>query len=370
MAKRRYFGNVRQLPSGRYQARYAGPDGRTHHAAKTFDRERDADRWLADRRSEITAGTWLPEAPEADAGADTFAAYAAGWLRDRDLKPRVRIEYERILTGKLLPTFGAARLADISSRSVRAWYATLDPKKPTARAHAYSLLRTILQTAVMDEMLEVNPCKIRGAGTTRRAREIEPATLEELAIATEAMPERLRAAVPLTAWCALRFGEMAELRRADVDLRRGVVHVRRAVTQAAGERWVGDPKSAAGTRTVAVPPHLVPMLREHLAEHVGRSRDALLFPAADGRSNLAASSLYSHWRKARKAAGRPYLRWHDLRHTGAVLAASTGATLAELMARLGHSSPGAALRYQHASRGRDRQIAEALSALIGGEGQP
>ncbi len=67
----------------------------------------------------------------------------------------------------------------------------------------------------------------------------------------------------------------------------------------------------------------------------------------------------------RVAADRPDLRWHDLRHTGAVLAASTGATLAELMGRLGHSTPGAALRYQHAAQGRDIEIAKRLSALVG-----
>ena len=63
--------------------------------------------------------------------------------------------------------------------------------------------------------------------------------------------------------------------------------------------------------------------------------------------------------------GRLDLRWHDLRHTGAVLAAFTGATLAELMGRLGHSTPAAALCYQHTAAGRDQQIAAALSALAG-----
>jgi integrase len=66
---------------------------------------------------------------------------------------------------------------------------------------------------------------------------------------------------------------------------------------------------------------------------------------------------------AREAAGRPDLRFHDLRHTGAVLAAATGATLAELMARLGHSTAGAALRYQHEAAERDKVIAAALSEL-------
>jgi len=73
---------------------------------------------------------------------------------------------------------------------------------------------------------------------------------------------------------------------------------------------------------------------------------------------------------ARSKAGREDLRFHDLRHTGAVLAASTGATLAELMARLGHSTPGAALRYQHAAQDRDRVIAAALSELVTGHVTP
>lgn len=78
------------------------------------------------------------------------------------------------------------------------------------------------------------------------------------------------------------------------------------------------------------------------------------------------SSLYKVFYRARQAAGRPDLRWHDLRHTGAVLAAQTGATLAELMSRLGHSTAGAAIRYQHASEERDLEIARRLSAMVEG----
>jgi integrase len=108
------------------------------------------------------------------------------------------------------------------------------------------------------------------------------------------------------------------------------------------------------------------MLKEHLASMPMRGQDALLFPAADGVSHLAPSTLYRVFYPARQAAGRPDLRWHDLRHTGAVLAAQTGATLAELMGRLGHSTPQAALRYQHVAQGRDAEIAAALSRLADG----
>jgi integrase len=115
---------------------------------------------------------------------------------------------------------------------------------------------------------------------------------------------------------------------------------------------------------VTIPPHLRPAVKTHLASNITGGRDGLLFPAAgDPSKHLASATLYKVFYKAREEAGRPDLRFHDLRHTGAVLAASTGATLAELMARLGHSTAGAALRYQHAAKNRDRVIAEALSAL-------
>jgi integrase len=169
--------------------------------------------------------------------------------------------------------------------------------------------------------------------------------------------------VLLAAWCALRFGELAELRRKDLDVTNGVVRIRRAVVRVRGEFIIGTPKTDAGTRDVAIPPHLMPAVRGHLHEHTAPGRDSLLFPAKQG-DNMATATLYKVYYPAREAAGRPDLRWHDLRHTGAVLAAQTGATLAELMGRLGHTTPGAALRYQHAAQGRDAEIARRLSALV------
>jgi integrase len=176
------------------------------------------------------------------------------------------------------------------------------------------------------------------------------------------MPEKYRLMVLLASWCALRFGELAELRRSDIDVKNGVIRVRRGVTRADKQMIVGTPKSTAGVRDVVIPPHLLPAVRAHLREYAP-GRDDLLFPAKSG-GHLSPSSLQKPYERARATAGRPDLRFHDLRHTGAVLAAATGATLAELMARLGHSTAGAALRYQHAAQDRDRVIAEALSRMV------
>ncbi len=344
-------GTVRQLPSQRWQARYRDEAGVLRSAPFTFDTRLDATTWLA------TAAKVDFEEERAD---PTLMDYAATWLAARDLKPRTREEYQRLLTGAILPGLGALRLSQISPARVRAWHGSLDPEKATRRAHAYSLLKAVLRTAVDEEHLAANPCRIRGAGQVKTVHQTRPATLDELAIITEAMPPRYRAMVLLAAWCGLRYGELTALHRS--DLAGGRVRVERAVVRVGGDYVIGDPKSTAGKRLVSIPPHLLPVVETHLAEHVGPSADALVFPAKHG-GFMAPASLYRVWYPAREAAGRPDLRIHDLRHTGATLAAATGATLADLKARLGHSTDSAAMRYQHAVQDRDQAIAEALSGF-------
>jgi integrase len=362
--KRRSFGKIRRLPSGRYQASHIGPDGRRHTAPHTFSARKDAEAWLAEAQTDITREQW--HRPEPPRQAVTFAAYAASWLATRKLTPRTRDEYRKLLAGHLEPAFGRLALDEITVPVVRDWYASL-ATGPTRKAHAYGLLHAILATAVTDDAVPANPCRIRGATQVKRARKIRPASLPELAAIAEAMRPAYRAMVLTSAWCGLRFGELAELRRDDVDLARGVVHVRRGVTHVAGAPpLVGPPKSAAGVRDVAIPPHLVPVLAAHLAEHAAPGQDALLFVSPSGTHLRSDSRMHREFRAAAAAAGRPDLTFHGLRHTGATLAAATGATLAELMARLGHSTPNAAMLYQHATSDRDRAIAEALSEFAAG----
>ena len=115
------------------------------------------------------------------------------------------------------------------------------------RAHTYSLLRTVLETArTRDRLIDVNPCVIRGAGTAERKIKPKPATLEQLDIIVGEMPDRLKVMVLLASWCALRFGELVELRRGDIDLDDEVILIRRAAVRVDKGWKVGDPKSEAG----------------------------------------------------------------------------------------------------------------------------
>lgn len=367
-AGKRYFGNVRKLPSGRFQARYTGPDGRTYSArrengqALTFETNGDAESWLSLRHSEILRKDWLPPtAPKTK--PPTVQEFTDRWLAQRDLAVRTREHYTQLLRHHVYPTLGEVPITTLTAADVRTWHASLGAATgPTARAHAYGLLRTVLNTAVADDLIPANPCRVRGAGQSKRVKKIAPASLPELEVLVKAMPAKYHLMVLLGAWCALRFGELAEIRRSDVDVEAEVLHVRRGVVRTKTGRQVKGPKSEAGKRTVAIPPHLMPLVREHLLEYAAPGRDGLLFPAGHGEQ-LAPSTLYKVYYPAREKAGREDLRFHDLRHTGATLAAVSGATIAELMARLGHSTPAAALRYQHAAQDRDRVIADALSKL-------
>ena len=370
MAKRktrRGFGHIRQLPSKRYQASYTGPDLQRHSASSTFESKGDAEAWLAAERLLISLESWTPaQVRKARAKANRpvlFGDYAEIWLKDRELKPRTRFDYKSLLEKQLNP-WALVSVKDIRPEMVREWHTSLDSTRPTLRSHSYGLLRAILATAVDDGLLAVNPAHIRGAGNSKKVHVTKPATLEELDLVVDSLPDHYRSMILLAAWCALRFGELAELRRKDLNLDEGVIHVRRGVVRAGGEIIIGTPKSEAGIRNVSIPPHLYPQLETHLQNHVGASKESLLFPASDGVSNLAPSTLYTHFYKARELAGRPDLRFHDLRHLGAVLAAGTGATLADLMNRLGHSTATAALKYQHAIQGKDRFIANELSRLV------
>lgn len=397
-SERRKFGQITRLQSGRYRARYADPEGRQtdkgepvrHGAPHTFDTKEDAETWLSSERRLISEGRWTSPAERA---ADRrlkpllFGEYAEAWLAGRKVKgrplaARTRDHYQALLDDHILPTFADVPLVEITPEQVDHWYELCAVGRPTTQAHAYSLLRTILGTAVDRRLIATaNPAKVRGGGSTTRAKKVRPASLDELATIVDAMPERHRLMVLLAAWCALRFGELAELRRGDVDVKQGVLRIRRGVVRSKSAGVITKtPKSEAGVRDVAIPPHLMAMVRTHLLEHTAPGKNGLLFATATGE-HLAPSTFYGRaavlakdgsikrrgwgWYEARRTAGREDLRFHDLRHTGAVLAAQTGATLAELMGRLGHATPAAALRYQHAAAERDKEIARRLSELVG-----
>lgn len=361
---RRSFGSITRLPSKRYRARYVGPDGALHNAPDTFSARIDAEAWLASVERSISRGDWEAPTPRTQtvSAARTLREYALSDVAGRTLTPRTRELYERQLDRLILPTLGDLPLDKVGSDQVRAWYNDLGTGQPTQRAHVYALLRSIFTHAVEDGRVAVNPCHIRSATSRRRARSIEPATAADLK-AIEALDSRYALPVLIAGWCGLRSGEVRALRVCDVDLADGWLKVRQGVTRIRGAVIVGRPKTEASVRDVAIPPHLIPMLTAWRKSLATRKPEAYFFPGRNVASPMSEKALRYAFGQAKASINRPNMTFHDLRHTAATLAAQNGATTAELMRRLGHTTSSMAMRYQHGSAQRDKQLAAALSRL-------
>lgn len=366
MTSRSGFGAVDRLPSGRWRARYTGPDGKRRSA--TFPMKSDARAWLATQQADAIRRLW--RAPEA--ARRTVAEYASEYLSRDELRESTRALYAGLWRLHLADHWGSIPVGDVTPAKVREWHTTAKTYTgPTALAQSYRLLHGVLEAAVADEVIPANPCKLRNAGTPRTARPSRALTAVEARaladhLAQDSRTQRYRALVLVLAFGGLRFGEATALRRCDVLQDGGRLRIERSVRLIDGSWVVGEPKTDAGRRTVSLPNFVAATLAAHLENFVPDAPDALLFGTASGR--FVHSANFGHtFRRAVQAVGLPPVRLHELRHTGATLAAATGATTKELMRRLGHASPAAALIYQHAADERDSEIARALDALAGGD---
>jgi integrase len=173
-----------------------------------------------------------------------------------------------------------------------------------------------------------------------------------------------RALVLVAGYGGLRWGELVGLRRRRVDLAGARIHVVEQLAEVAGKFIVAPPTTAAGQRVVVLPSVAVAALADHLDDYAAPDPDGLVFPS--GRGTYLQRSNFSRlvWRPAVQRLGLDGLRFHDLRHTAATLAAAAGATTKELMERMGHTSSAVALRYQHIMADRQGAIAAALDELV------
>ncbi len=437
---RRASGAVRKLPSGRWQARYTGPDG-AMRTLGTYPTKAEADQALAHEVSRMARGVWH----DPRLGEQPLGEWFRGWIATRgDLAPSTRALYARLLERWIdaeVPVVGGARprvvrlgeqsLASVTPAAVREWDAAVlaeagrragerwqraasTPTRVNAAirawaaedgravastgripaelreawleatggvvaddraarpnlghteaAQAYRLLHTGMAQAVSDGLIPANPCAIKGASQrdSRHRTERRVLTPDELWALADAMPERYRAAVVVSFLSGLRAGELFALQRKHVDLAAGTVRVEQSLSRpGTGGGRFSSTKSRAGVRTVALPTAAVEALADHMARFTPAGRDALVFGTSNGRP-LTGGHRTTMFHRARRAIGRDDLTWHDLRHSAMTLVALTGATLPELMQRAGHSTPRAALHYQHAADDAQRRIAERLDAI-------
>ena len=353
----------RQTPNGvRYDVRFRvngiqrTKTFRTHEDAKSFRRKVEGDE-LAGLVNDPKDGERL------------FGDYAEAWVRERLVKgrpltPSTAQGYRALLRRHLNPAFGATRLRQITPERVRQWHAETAGVSRDQAAKGYRLLRAVMNTAVADGLIGRNPCTVRGA-SVEHARErpmLDTTTVLELA---EVIQPRLRCLVLLGGFAGMRSGELLGLQRRDIDPLHGTVTVDRQAHELTGlGRVLTPPKSEAGRRTVALPKFVLRALEDHLRDYGAPEADSFVFTRPTGLP-LRRQDLSHAWKAACAEVGIQGIRPHDLRHHAAtVIARNPNVTLRELMATIGHSSHVAALRYQHATAERSKEIADYLDGVI------
>ncbi|MFF4157014.1 tyrosine-type recombinase/integrase [Streptomyces sp. NPDC001678] len=359
--RRREFGTVRQLPSGRWQARYWAPDGARRNAPETFDTKTDAQTWLTLTQADIERKDWT----DPDAGAVNFEVYALKWVEERGLAPTTDELYRRLLRLYILPAFERLDLDEITPPGVRTWRAErLKATGATTTAKSYRLLKAILQTAADDELIRRNPCRIKGAGI-EKPKERPTATVEQVDALADAMGPRWRLMVYFGAYGPMRPEEQAALRRPDITLEPLAAQVTEAAPElCSGRRVEGDTKSAAGKRMIYLPAFLYIEVKRHLDWFAEKGPNGLLFVGEKG-APFRRSTFGRKWRRARAQVGLPDgFRFYDLRHTGHTLSTQSGATLKDTMVRAGQSSEKAAMIYQHSDDERQQEVAEGIDARV------
>ena len=200
--RRRRFGSIRRLPSGRYQARYLGPDDVYHPADDTFDTKADAEEWLTLKEAEILEDDWI----DPDAGEILLSDYGATWIDERPgLRPKTVSLYRYLLRSHIAPYFPSMTVARLHLATVRRWHKKLldNGVSPVTAAKTYRLLRAILNTAVEDGLIRRNPCRIKGAGN-----EVSPErpvlTVPQVYALADAIAPRYRELILLATFASLR----------------------------------------------------------------------------------------------------------------------------------------------------------------------
>jgi len=278
--KSRSFGSLRKLPSGRWQARYRGPDGQIYTAPRTFELKKDGARWLSLTEAEILFGNWVdPEGTRVP-----LKDYAEVWIEERPgLRPKTIQLYRYLVRRHIAPGFKT--VGTITDADVRRWRADLiaGGVSPVTAAKAYRLLKAILATAVEDGLIRRNPCRLKGGGT-EHSPERPLLTVGQAYALAEACGPCYYTLVLLACFCGLRWGELVALRRRDVDTATATVRITRQLTEVNGcPPLFAPPKTAAGRRVVIIPAPILSAVEDNLEAHAQLGADGLLFTSPEGQ---------------------------------------------------------------------------------------
>jgi integrase len=343
---RRLVTTLRHGQGKRWLARWVDYDGQER--TKAFDRKAEAQQHINGVTAALSSGTYA----DPRRGAVTFGTVAEPWFDSKSgLKPKTRAGYRSLLDVVVLPRWKDTPLREITHADVQAWVHALSTD-PTARQRkaskpddqrqglsaarviqAYQVVDQVLSYAVRSRYIAVNP-----AESVQLPRKTTP---EKSALTHEQVRELadaagdLRTAVYVLAYGGLRYGELAALRVADVDVTRRRIKVARSVTAVTKLGMVETGTKTHQSRGVPLPAFVMDMLADHIK---GRSPQELVFPYHDG-TWVPRDWFALRLDKAASDAKLTGVTPHVLRHTAGSLALASGASVVTVQKLLGHLSP-------------------------------
>lgn len=318
----------------RYRVRYRKPD-HSQTDKRGFRTKRDAQEFLHMVELSKARGSYVDPA----LARVNVESWARDWLKSQaQLKPTTLVGYESALSKHIIPRWGRRSLSDIGYAEIQHWISDLSKTlAPQTVRNIYAVFSLVFSFAVRDGRLVRNPAE--GIQLPRRIK-------AKRGYLTHAQVHRLadecgdsRTLVLFLAYTGLRWGEAAALRVRDVDFTRRRVEVARAVSEPAGHIVFGTPKTHA-RRSVPFPQFLVDPIAEACED---REPDDLLFPSPNGdvirAGNFRSRTLASAVQRVQQVdPSFPRVTPHDLRHTAASLALSSGANIKAIQGMLGHAS--------------------------------
>ncbi len=360
VTRRRHFGSVRKLPSGRYQARYWHA-GTRHIALETFTAKADAQAWLSRAEADITRGAWLDPA----AGKVTVAELATRWLESNPMKRgSSKLRDESILDNHIVPVLGPEAVSRITRVDVQqlvdGWS---QDHAPSTVVRMFAVVRGVFGFAVASDMIGRSPCT--GVRVPRGSLVERPVlSAQQLqGLASKLGPDQA-AMMWLGVVGGLRWAECAGLTVSSLDLLKRTVSVSQ---QLGRDGRLAAPKSRAGTRRLSLPDWLLADLASLLSRRglTAANPGELVFLSREGKPLSYTNWRRRTWEPACRAASLPGLRFHDLRSMAATALVAAGVDIKTAQTRLGHSSPTVTLGiYARATEQADRLAAEAVGAFF------
>lgn len=292
-----------------------------------------------------------PQDPER---ALTVEQFLDDWLAGKQsLRPSTALSYATHIRRYLSPHLGVLLLEALRPLHIERMYREISllgdehgrPLSVSTLRRIQATLMSALNTAVRRGLIERNPAATVELPPVHRPRVRTWSAAELGQFLSAIQDDRLHLLYRLLGLVGLRRGEVVALRWGDVDLNSGSLRIEQSAVRVAGRSVVGPPKSASGSRVVAIDDETARRLHWHgcrqrleLARTTGTLlRPDLVFttPAGD---RLDPAYVSRRFDRLVTQHGLPRIRLHDLRHTSASIGLASGESLVEVSRRLGHSS--------------------------------